>query len=166
MPVSPDEDDYKRRERTYPLRTKHRATYRPRTKPNAKSRNSTKGDKGTVRQADRVLPIVRISNESNLYKKESEYESIDVWNRTDKNDDADNRHIFHDTLDNYYPFHGGLESVLARLVEALENNTGKDDPDVSNSSAASSFDDEDRCQKWLDNREKIERAFPGKNEIS
>ncbi|KAG5328809.1 ISM protein, partial [Acromyrmex heyeri] len=25
----------------------------------------------------------------------------------------------------------------------------------------SSFDDEDRCQKWLDNREKIENAFPG-----
>ncbi|KYQ49247.1 Isthmin-1 [Trachymyrmex zeteki] len=138
---------------------KNRTTHRPRKG----------GNKGTRRKTDRVSSVVKIP-ESNIYEEEREHESINVWNYKDKNDDADDIHYIRETLDNYYPFHGGLESVLARLIEALENNTGNvsnsnaSNPDVWNSSAIddmSSFDDEDRCQKWLDNREKIENAFPG-----
>jgi hypothetical protein len=65
--------------------------------------------------------------------------------------------------------HGGLESLLVKLIEALENDSRTDDPDITNSSViddVSSFDDVDRCQKWLDNWEKIEKAFPGKNDTS
>lgn len=73
---------------------------------------------------------------------------------------------------NDYPFHdsqGGFESLLVKLIKALENNSRTDDSNVSNSSATndtSSFDDEDLCQKWLDNWEKLEKAFPGKNDTS
>ncbi|XP_028049128.1 isthmin isoform X2 [Monomorium pharaonis] len=64
------------------------------------------------------------------------------------------------------PHGGGLEPLLLKLIEALENNSRTDDePEpMLNSSAVndtSSFDDVDRCQKWLDNWHKIERAFPG-----
>ncbi|KAG5310758.1 ISM protein, partial [Acromyrmex insinuator] len=151
------DDDNKHRQRTNSSRPRNRTTHRPR-----------KGGKGSRRKTDRV-PVVKIS-ESNLYEEERELKSINVWNYKDKNDDVDDIHHIRETLDNYYPFHGGLESVLARLIEALENNTGNvsnsnaSNSDVSNSSAiddTSSFDDEDRCQKWLDNREKIENAFPG-----
>lgn len=154
-PVSPDdEDDYKRRGEVHPSRIKRRTTHRPRTRPNTKSRNSTRGDKPAGRQADRVSPVVRISNETDPYG--SKYGSVDVplWNR-------DAQTYVRESFDDYYPFHGGLESLLARLIEALENNSREDTPS-SGAVDASGFDDEDRCQKWLDNREKIERAFPGK----
>lgn len=159
-PVSPDEgDDYKRRGEVQPPRVKRRTTHRPRARPNARSRNSTRGDKGAGRPADRVSPVVRISNETELY--EGKYESVDVsvWNRTGH----DAQIYVRESFDDYYPFHGGLESLLARLIEALENNSREDTPS-SSAADPSGFDDEDRCQKWLDNREKIERAFPGKNE--
>lgn len=161
---SKQKDGNKQRKRVNSSRPRNRTTHRPRKG----------GNKGTRRKTDRVSSVVKIP-ESNIYEEEREHESINVWNYKDKNDDADDIHYIRETLDNYYPFHGGLESVLARLIEALENNTGNvsnsnaSNPDVWNSSAIddmSSFDDEDRCQKWLDNREKIENAFPGKNETS
>lgn len=157
-PVSPDdEDDYKHGGEVHPSRIKRRTTHRPRTRPNAKSRNSTRGDK-----ADRASPVVRISNETDLHG--NKYGSVDVplWNRT-----GDAQIYVRESLDDYYPFHGGLESLLARLIKALENNS-REDTSSSSTVDASGFDDEDRCQKWLDNREKIERAFPGKkkNETS
>lgn len=162
-PISPDEeDDDKNRGGVYPSRIRRRTTHRPRTRLNAKSRNSTRGDKGAGRQADRVAPVARVSNETDLH--ESKYESVDtsLWNRSD---DADDTQIYvRESFDDHYPFHGGLESLLARLIEALENNSSEGMPS-SSSIDASNFDDEDRCQKWLNNREKIERAFPGKKEI-
>ncbi|KAL0129605.1 hypothetical protein PUN28_001701 [Cardiocondyla obscurior] len=153
-------DDYKRKGRVDSSRMKRRTTHRPHTKSNGKSRNSTiRGNRGFGQQADRVLPV---SNETHLY------ESVDVflWNRTS---DTENVKIhIGESLDDYYPFYGGLESLLTRLIKALENNSkeddddggdGDDDEDVSASSGA--VDDEDRCQKWLDNWEKIESVFPG-----
>lgn len=66
-----------------------------------------------------------------------------------------------ESLDYQYLFHGGLDSLLTRLFEALRNNSTSDNHDVLKISNSISNDDEDRCQKWLDNREKLERAFPG-----
>lgn len=66
-----------------------------------------------------------------------------------------------ESLDYQYPFHGGLDSLLTRLFEALQNDSVSGDHDVLKRSNSIGNDDEDRCQKWLDNREKLERAFPG-----
>ncbi|XP_071636648.1 uncharacterized protein [Temnothorax longispinosus] len=160
--VSPDEeDDYKRRGRVHPSRIKRRATHRSRAKPNARSRNSTRGP--GRRDVGRV-PVVRSSNKTVLYENNESADATTLWNRTDENGDEDDARIYVRESFNYDPFHEGLESLLARLIEALENNSREDEPDILNSSAiddASGFDDEDRCQKWLNNREKIETAFPG-----
>lgn len=164
-PVLTNGEEYKTERNINFSRMKHRprTTHRPRTRPNAKFRNLTKSDKGIKPQANHVPSVVRISNETDLHV--NNYENIDVHlrNQTNKNYDKDDTRIYPGSLDDHYPFHGGLESLLARLIEALENTSKKDDRDVSNSSA---IDDEDRCQKWLDNREKIETAFPGKNATS
>ncbi|XP_011866291.1 PREDICTED: uncharacterized protein LOC105561155 [Vollenhovia emeryi] len=144
-----EEDNCKYRREAYRSRIKRRTTHRPRTKSNAKSRNS-KGDK--MRQADRV------SNKTDFYETKDEGFDVSLWNRTERN--ADDMQIYdHESFHDYY--HRGLESLLKRLIEALENNSRADDPNVPSSSAASSLDDEDHCQKWLNNWEKIERAFPG-----
>ncbi|KAL6259435.1 hypothetical protein P5V15_009355 [Pogonomyrmex californicus] len=136
--------EYKIRRRPYPpLRTKRRTTHRPRTRPNAKSKISMKNN--------RKATTTPISDGTNLNV------NVNAGNIFDN-----------ESSDDHYPFHGGLESLLARLIKALENDTRESDrvaPTAkSNSSAinnATIFDDEDRCQKWLDNREKIEEAFPG-----
>jgi len=56
----------------------------------------------------------------------------------------------------------GFNSLLTRLFEALQNDSAKDDIVNGSNSINNYSDDEDRCQKWLDNRERIEQAFPGK----
>lgn len=56
----------------------------------------------------------------------------------------------------------GFNSLLTRLLEALQNDSAKDDIVNGSNSINNYSDDEDRCQKWLDNRERIEQAFPGK----
>lgn len=160
-PILPDGEDYKTERSIYTSRMKHRTTHRPRTKPNTKLRNLS--DKGFRPQVNHVPPVVRISNETDLHSKNYENINVHLRNQKGKNYDEDDTRIYPESLDDHYPFHGGLESLLARLMEALENNSKKDDHGVSNSSV---IDDEDRCQKWLDNREKIETAFPGKNETS
>ncbi|KYN00002.1 Isthmin-1 [Cyphomyrmex costatus] len=135
---------------------------RPRNRPTHRPRKS---GKGTRRKTDRVPPVVKIP-ESSFYEEGRERESVNVWNHKNKNDDVMDD-IPHSGIFDNYPFHGGLEAVLVKLKEALENNTAENvsNSNVSNSNIAiddmSSFDDEDRCQKWLDNREKIENAFPG-----
>lgn len=57
-----------------------------------------------------------------------------------------------------------LDNLLTRLFEALRNDSAKDDRKIlkGSSSVSNSSNDEDRCQKWLNNRERIEQAFPGK----
>ncbi|XP_011699099.1 PREDICTED: uncharacterized protein LOC105456611 [Wasmannia auropunctata] len=190
---SDEEGDLKRREKACCSRNKNRA-HRPRK---LKSRNSTRGDKGGIKQqTNRISLAARISNASSRTRPKSKNSrkgnkgtkqranrfsfEMDLFGESnlDKNDDADVVENIRETLDDYYPFHGGLESLLARLVEALGNSSkegnnskkvNNTEPDASNSSAvidegvvsASEFDEEDRCQKWLDVREKIERAFPG-----
>lgn len=56
----------------------------------------------------------------------------------------------------------GFNSLLTRVLEALQNDSAKDDIVNGSNSINNYSDDEDRCQKWLDNRERIEQAFPGK----
>lgn len=165
MSFSAEEDDDKRGGRVRPSRIKRRTTHRLRTKPNARSRNSTRSDKGAERQVDRIPPNVRISNETDLYENKYEGADVALWDRmNEKNDDADDDMQIY-VRESFNNYHGGLEFLLARLIVALENNSREDDPEMPSSSAidnAGSFDDEDRCQKWLDNWEKIEKAFPGK----
>lgn len=57
-----------------------------------------------------------------------------------------------------------LDNLLIRLFEALQNDSAKDDRETlkGSNSISNSSNDEDRCQKWLNNRERIEQAFPGK----
>lgn len=171
---SDEENDHKLERRVHPSRVKRRTMNRPRTR--LRARNSTRIDKGAERQVDRLPPIARVSNETDLYDNKHESTDVALRNHTDKNADDVQIHVrksfrnssFKQLSFNNYR-HGGLESLLARLVVALENNSREDDPKTPTSSAIKNkngFDDEDRCQKWLDNWEKIEKAFPGKNKTS
>lgn len=54
----------------------------------------------------------------------------------------------------------GLNTLLKRLFEALQNDSAKDHAGLSFINNTNHY--EDRCQKWLDNRERVEQAFPGK----
>lgn len=82
---------------------------------------------------------------------------IIMRNRTSRSEDTD---IYAAEIEEDDSFN----SLLTRLFEALQNDSVKDDRDILNGSNSinNSSDDEDRCQKWLDNRERIEKAFPGK----
>lgn len=61
-------------------------------------------------------------------------------------------------------FNKSLDSLLKTLSESLENSTMDSGVAVLNESnlVGNMHDDEDRCQRWLDTREKIEAIFPGK----
>ncbi|XP_050464529.1 isthmin-1-like [Cataglyphis hispanica] len=81
--------------------------------------------------------------------------------RTSRSENADIYDISTESLDKEE--YEGLNILLAKLFEALQNDTAKDDHDIlkGSNSIGNTSNDEDRCQKWLNNRERIEQAFPG-----
>lgn len=84
---------------------------------------------------------------------------IIMRSRTSRSENTD---VYTEFLDNEP--HEGLNVLLTRLFETLRNDSAKDDRDIlkGSNSISNSSNDEDRCQKWLNNRERIEQAFPGK----
>lgn len=81
--------------------------------------------------------------------------------RTTKSQNADIYDTNIESLNDEIP--EGLNTLLNRLFETLQNDSAKDNHNVHkgpNSINNTSYY-EDRCQKWLDNRERIEQAFPG-----
>lgn len=82
--------------------------------------------------------------------------------RTSRSENADIYDINTESLDEEE--YEGLNILLAKLFEALQNDTAKDNHDIlkGSNSIGNTSNDEDRCQKWLNNRERIEQAFPGK----
>ncbi|XP_072760771.1 isthmin [Anoplolepis gracilipes] len=73
-------------------------------------------------------------------------------------DDTNTEYLDDEDLDDEE--HKGLKTLLTKLFEALQNDSAKNDRDILKESNSMS-NDEDRCQKWLNNRERIEQAFPG-----
>lgn len=57
-----------------------------------------------------------------------------------------------------------LDSLLKTLSESLKNSSTVHNVVLNESNFVSNIhDDEDRCQTWLDKREKIEAIFPGEH---
>jgi len=173
--LTPVEDDYKRIERAASRNKQCTGTMqrcRKKSKSKKGDKETTKGDKETtqgdketinregeeiVQQTDIVPPVAGIFKEGMFESMfEDMFEGIGISDWINKNDAHNN-----ETHDNY-PIRGELDSILRKLVEELDKNSTEDNSNVSNSSAIDPFGGEDLCQKWLDNREKIEGVFPGK----
>lgn len=156
MFVSFDEKD----EKFHPVQTRHRRS--DRTKSNAESSTLTKekNNEETTFVSESESP-----GEINLYDQTLADIDILFRSRASRSENEDIYDTNIESLDSHEDEpHEGLNSLLIRLFEALQNDSAKDNRDVlkGSNSIGNTSNDEDRCQKWLDNREKIEQAFPGK----
>ncbi|CAL1682858.1 unnamed protein product [Lasius platythorax] len=160
LPDSPFEHLFDEKdEKFHPVQTRHRRS--DRTKSNAESSTLTKekNNEETTFVSESESP-----GEINLYDQTLADIDILFRSRASRSENADIYDTNIESLDSHEDEpHEGFNSLLIRLFEALQNDSAKDDRDVlkGSNSIGNTSNDEDRCQKWLDNREKIEQAFPG-----
>ncbi|GAB1859172.1 Isthmin [Camponotus japonicus] len=145
---SPDEKD----EKFYFLQTRHRRN--DRIKSNAESSTLTKEEN------DEQSTLVPMSDSpGKIDSSDTNFMDIDIIMRS-RTSRSENTDIYTAEFSEVEQ-DDGFNSLLTRLFEALQNDSAKDDIVNGSNSINNYSDDEDRCQKWLDNRERIEQAFPG-----
>lgn len=150
--ISPEDKD----EKFHLIQTRYRRSDHIKSNAESSTLMKEKNEETTLISESESPEEINLSGEN--------FADMDILfrSRTSRSENADIYDTNTESLDEEE--YEGLNTLLAKLFEALQNDSAKDNHDIlkGSNSIGNTSNDEDRCQKWLDNREKIEQAFPGK----
>ncbi|KAM0731666.1 Isthmin [Formica fusca] len=149
--ISPEDKD----EKFHLIQTRYRRSDHIKSNAESSTLTKEKNEETTLISESESPEEINLSGEN--------FADMDILfrSRTSRSENADIYDTNTESLDEEE--YEGLNTLLAKLFEALQNDSAKDNHDIlkGSNSIGNTSNDEDRCQKWLDNREKIEQAFPG-----
>lgn len=88
-----------------------------------------------------------------------------AWMDSRKRDiDYPEEHLsaLYSSLDDRVVFHESLSALLSKLFQSLRNTSATESRNIFRELNFVNATNEDPCQKWLDSRDRIEKAFLGK----